>query len=72
MLSQVRSSKQLRVLKGQPDSIQGLADQNMQQRDELIVFEQCYDRRRACTAASLRCRRTTLSSRNVRRCDNTI
>eukprot|EP01047_Picozoa_sp_COSAG01_P031123 COSAG01_NODE_2196_length_8179_cov_17.030322_4_plen_1365_part_00 len=46
MLSRVRSSKQLRVLEGQPNSIQGLADQNMQQRDELVVFEQCYGRRR--------------------------
>jgi hypothetical protein len=46
LLSRVHSSDQLRILEGQPGSIEGLAGKNMQQRDELVVFEQCYDRRR--------------------------
>jgi hypothetical protein len=46
LLSRVRSSKQLRILEGQPGSIEGLVGPSMQQRDELVVFEQCYDRRR--------------------------
>eukprot|EP01047_Picozoa_sp_COSAG01_P011522 COSAG01_NODE_505_length_16132_cov_49.751528_9_plen_281_part_00 len=45
LLSRVHSSDQLRILEGQPGSIEGLAGNNMQQRDELVVFEQCYDRR---------------------------
>ena len=46
LLSRVRRSAQLRILQGQPGSIQGLVGPFMQQRDELAVFEQCYDRRR--------------------------
>jgi hypothetical protein len=46
LLSRVRRSAQLRILQGQPGSIEGLVGPFMQQRDELAVFEQCYDRRR--------------------------
>jgi hypothetical protein len=46
LLSRVHSSHQLRVLEGQPGSIDGLVGKAMELRDELVVFEQCYDRRR--------------------------
>ena len=43
MLSRVRSSTQLRILEGQPGSIDGLT--NMELRDELVVFDKCYRHR---------------------------
>jgi hypothetical protein len=45
MLSRVRRSAQLRILEGQPGSIKGLVGPAMRQRDELIVFDRCYDKR---------------------------
>jgi hypothetical protein len=43
MLSRVHSSTQLRILEGQPGSIDGLT--NMELRDELVVFDKCYRHR---------------------------
>jgi hypothetical protein len=44
LLSRPQSSDGLRILEGQPGAIDRLTGSAMMQRDELVVFERCYDR----------------------------
>eukprot|EP01047_Picozoa_sp_COSAG01_P002785 COSAG01_NODE_76_length_28332_cov_298.876992_15_plen_2949_part_00 len=67
MLSRVRRSTQLRILQGQRGSIEGLVGKSMQQRDELVVFEDSYDRRHKYNAKlALRAYDTLLAQRAAR------
>ena len=46
LLSRPQSSDGLRILEGECGAVEGLAGASMMQREELVVFERCYDRRR--------------------------
>ena len=45
LLSRPQSSDGLRILEGECGAVEGLAGASMMQREELVVFERCYDRR---------------------------